>query len=264
MKQPVKMKPIQIGMTIFTSLLIGSMILGRIFFGPEGFYWAFSGAQILLVIIHFTVLLRTRNWIYLIPSGMYAFWFLTFFPPLGGHPWHLIFSIVSAFFLFAFIGLLFSRRLEWRYKEIMQLAAKPVTGTADGFTPRPFPTGPAEFTREDAIGLARYLKKNVIAFPFIEPDRVVLVIPEYMWSYMLSLKRNYDKGTYVAFSDSEQVTVRIAEKDYRKYKEELTFDELCASLGLLFKQFMAWYREGAQEKIFGLLKSTGKGQTDEK
>lgn len=258
----VQLKPIQVGMTIFTSLLIGAMIIGRIFFGPDGFYWAFSGAQILLAIIHLTVLLRTRNWIYLIPFGMYSFWFLTFFPPLAQHPWHLIFSIISALFLFAFIGLLFSRRLEWRYKEILQRAARPVSGTADGFTPRPFPTGSAEFTRQDVLGLAAYLKKNVISFPFMEKDRVVLVIPEYMWTYMLYLKRNYDSGTYVAFSDTGQVTVRIAKSDYGKYREELTFDELCASLGDLFKQFMAWYREGNREKIFELLKTTGKGGQD--
>jgi hypothetical protein len=164
----------------------------------------------------------------------------------------------------AFIGLLFSRRLEWRYKEILQLAAKPVTGTTDGFTSRPFPTGSAEFTREDAIKLARYLTKNVIAFPFIESDRVVLVIPEYMWIYVLFFKRSYEKGTYVAFSDSGQVTVRIAKNDYQKYREELTFDQLCVSLGDLFKQFMLWSREGTSEKIFAKLISAGKDQTDEK
>lgn len=259
----VKMKPVQVGMTIFTSILLGAMVFGRIFFGPPGFYWAFSGAQILLALIHGTVLLRTRNWIYLIPAGMYVFWWLTFFPPFADHPGHLFFSIVSAVFLFAFIGLLVSRRMEWRYKEILQLAAKPVKGKADGFTSRPYPTGQSEFTRQDALGLARYLKKTAIAFPFVEKDRVVLVIPEYMWVYMLFMKRSYDKGTYVAFSDSGQVTVRIAGNDYRKYKEELTFDELCASLGELFKRFMQWYREGAPEKIFMLLKSTGMSQSDD-
>ncbi len=263
MEHPVKMKPIQIGMTIFTLLLVGSMIFGRIFFGPPGFDWTFGSAQILMAVIHFIVLLRTRNWIYLIPTGMYTLWWLTFFPPFADHPGHEIFAVASALFLIAFVFVLISKRINWRYKEILQLAAKPVTGTTDGFTSRPFPTGPAEFTREDALGLARYLKKNVIAFPFIESDRVVLVIPEYMWSYMLFLKRNYKKGTYVAFTDAGQVTVRIAKNDYQKYKEELTFDQLCVSLGDLFKQFMQWYREGAPDKVFALLNSSGKGQPDE-
>jgi len=264
MEHTVKMKPIQIGMTIFTSLLIGSMIFGRIFFGPPGFDWTFGSLQILMAVIHLTVLLRSRNWIYLIPTGMYFLWWLTFFPPFATHPWHNIFAIASAFFLLAFIFVLISKRINWRYKEILQLAAKPVIGTADGFTARPFPTGTTKFTRKDAIGLARYMRKHVVTFPFFDLDRVVLVIPEYMWIYMLFFKRSYKKGTYVAFSDSGQVTVRIIKNDYQKYKEELTFDQLCVSLGDLFKQFMQWYREGTPEKIMILLNSVGKRQTDEK
>lgn len=264
MEHSVKMKPIQVGMIIFTALLIGTMIIGRIFFGPAGFNWTFGSIQILLSAIHFVVLLRTRNWIYAIPTGMYFLWWLTFFPPFGDHPWHEIFAVASAVFLVGFIFVLISKRINWRYKEILQLAARSVTGATDGFTSRPFPTGPAEFTGEDAFGLALYLKKHVIAFPFIEPERVVLVIPEYMWVYMLFLKRNYGKGTYVAFGKTGQVTVRIAENDYHKYKEELTFDQLCSSLGDLFKKFMQWYRKGVPEKIITLLNSAAKGENDGK
>jgi hypothetical protein len=47
MEQTSKLKPIQVGMTIFTSILLGAMIFGLIFFGPDGFYWALSAAQIL-------------------------------------------------------------------------------------------------------------------------------------------------------------------------------------------------------------------------
>ncbi len=264
MNETVRMKPIQIGMTVFTSVLIGAIIFGSIFFGPPGFYWTFGSIQILMALIHLTVLLRTGNEIYLIPTGMYFLWWLTFFPPFAGHPWHEVFALASALFLVAFIVVLFSKRINWRYKEILQLAAKPVTSTSDGFTCRPFPTGPAEFTRQDAVGLARYLRKQMIAFPFIEPDRIVLVIPQYMWNYLLFLKRNYEQGTYVAFSDSGQVVVRIAKNDYHKYQEELTFDQLCVSLGDLFKRFMQWHREETPEKILRLLNSAGKGQAHEK
>ena len=262
MERTVKFKPIQIWMTVFTAILIGSMIFGRIFFGPVGFDWAFGSCQMLMAVIHIIVLLRTLNWIYLIPAGMYTMWWLTFFPLFAGHPWHNIFAAVSALFLFAFILVLFSKRINWRYKEILQLAARPVSGTADGFTPRPFPTGTAEFSREEAKGLARYLKKNMVAYPFIEEDRVVLVIPEYMWVYLLFFRRNFQSDTYVSFTDSSQVSVRIAESDYRKYREELTFDQLCSSLGNLFKQFLQWYREGTPEKIMALINQAGKGGTD--
>ncbi|MFH1945364.1 MAG: hypothetical protein ABIJ35_06525 [Acidobacteriota bacterium] len=262
MENAVKIKPIQIWMTVFTSILIGAMIFGRIFFGPPGFDWTFGSAQILMAAIHLIVLLRTRNWIYLIPTGMYTLWWLTFFPPFAGLSMHTAFAIASSLFLAAFIWLLCSKRINWRYKEILQLAAEPVTGMTNGFTPRPFPTGSAPFTREDAISLARRLKRNIIAFPFIEPDRVVFVIPEYMWAYMLFFKKSYERDTYVAFSNSGQVTVRMAKKDYQKYSKELTFDQLCVSLGDLFKRFMEWHRAGEPKKIFALLNSAGKGKTD--
>ncbi|MBN1273632.1 MAG: hypothetical protein JXB26_15300 [Candidatus Aminicenantes bacterium] len=264
MPNNIPMKPVQIGMTIFTILLIGPMIFGRIFFGPAGFYWAFGFAQIIMAVIHFVVFLRTRFWIYLIPTGMYTLWCLTLFPPFANHPWHHGFAVASAVFLAAFIIVLISKRINWHYKEILQLAAVSVTGTTDGFTSRPYPTGPAEFNRKDALGLARYLKKYVITYPFIEPDRVVLVIPEYMWTYLLFFKRNYEKATYVTLSNSGQVTVRIAENDYRKYKEELTFDQLCASLGDLFKHFLLWYRLGTPENIVSLLNSPEQGHNNEK
>lgn len=262
MENTVKIKPIQIWMTVFTSILIGAMIFGRIFFGPPGFDWTFGSAQILMAVIHLIVLLRTLNWIYIIPTGMYTLWWLTFFPPFAGHPLHLAFSIASSIFLAAFIWLLFSKRINWRYKEILKLAAAPVTGVTDGFTPRPYPTGSASFTRDDALGLARRLKRNVIAYPFIEQDRVVFVIPEYMWAYMLFFKKRYEGDTYVAFSDSGQVTVRIAKKDYQKYSKELTFDQLCVSLGDLFKRFMQWHREKEPNKIAALLNSAGRETTN--
>jgi len=256
MEKQVKLKPVQVGMWVFTLVLTMSVLLGWIFFGSPGFYWTFGSIQFLLALMHFFVLLRTRYLAYLIPVSMYFLWGITFLPLFEDHPWHVYFASASAVFLFAFIFVLISKRINWRYKEILELAAKPVKGTADGFSHRPFPTGPADFTRNDAVGLARYLKKYVVVFPFIESDRVVLVIPEYMWLYMVLFKKSYMNETYVAFENSGNVTVRIARRDYEKYKQELTFDELCVSLGELFKQFMFWYVEGTSEKILKQLNST--------
>ena len=255
MERKVKLKPVQIGMWLFTLALFLAVVLARIFFGSPGFYWVFGSIQFLFTVMHLFVLLRTRYWIYLVPVSMYFFWGLTFLPPLADHPWHPYFAGVSAALLFAFIFVLISKRINWRYKEILGLAAKPVKETADGFTHRPFPTGSADFTRKDILGLSRYLKRYVVIFPFIESDRVVLVVPEYMWLYMVLFKKTYNKETYVAFENSGNVTVRISRNDYRKYKEELTFDQLCVSLGDLFKQFMQWYKDGTPEKILDKLNS---------
>ena len=58
--------------------------------------------------------------------------------------------------------------------------------------------------------------KHVIAYPFVEENRVVLVVPENMFIYMLLLKRGYEKDTYIAFDFRGNVSVNIAKKDYMK------------------------------------------------
>jgi hypothetical protein len=203
--------------------------------------------------IHFLVLLQTRNPVYLVTVGFYASLALVFLPPLDAHPWRLFFAVAGAVLLILHVFVLISKQINWRYREILELAARPVEDTADGFTSRPFPSGSAEFTREDVRGLARFLLKHVVSYPVFEADRVVLVIPRYMWSYLIFFKRHYEKETYIAFSDAGQVTVRIARPDYQAFKEELTFDQLCASLGDLFKRFMDDYRRGEARAIIARL-----------
>jgi len=233
----------------FTVILLAVILIGAIIFGQEGLAWTLSLVLMLMATIHLIVLFRTKNLIYLIPWGMYTLWTLTFFPLLADHPGHKVFAIASGVFLIAFIWVLATKKLNWRYRDILELAAKSVTETADGFTSRPYAAGQAEFTAAEALGLARFLLKHVVCFPIVEADRVVLVIPRVMWTYLLGFKSNYDQATYVAFTESREIVVRIAESDYQKFKEELTFDQLCLSLGELFKQFLKYYQEGHPEKI---------------
>lgn len=244
-----KLKPTQKWMIFFTAVLYAIIIAARLFYGEIGFYWAFGSVQVLMAAIHFLVLLQTRNPVYLVMIAFYGFLALIFLPPLAGHPWRLFFALAAGILLILHIFVLISKQINWKYREILGLAAGPVEGAADGFTSRPFPSGSAEYSREDARGLARFLLKYVIAYPIFEADRVVLVIPRYMWSYLIFFKRNYDNETYIAFTDSGQVSVRIARPDYLAYKEELTFDQLCASLGELFQQFMGLYRQGEAKVI---------------
>jgi hypothetical protein len=245
----------QKGMMVFTVIAIALLVVSRITFGDEGFYWALGFLTSIMALIHLVVMLRTRNPIYLIFVLMYLFLSLTFLPPLAEHPGHLVFAIAASIFLVAQILVLISKKTNWRYREILELAAKPIETTADGFSSRPFPSGSAEYTRKDALELSRFLIKHVIVYPIIEEDRVVLVIPRYMWNYLFYFTRGYQKSTYVAFTYSGEVIVRIAEEDYKTYKEELTFDQLCTSLGDLFKRFMHLYRGGKASDIIMLLNS---------
>ena len=64
--------------------------------------------------------------------------------------------------------------------------------------------------------------------------------------------------TYVSFDSDGTVEVNISEKDYRKYKDEYTFDQLCASLGDLFTGFLELFKENKSGEIITRLNSINK------
>jgi hypothetical protein len=232
------------------AILIGCEVL----FGREVFYYVLCVMPFLAALAHLVSYLKTKNWGHLIPMLFYVFIVLVFFPPLAFDKQTRI--ILAACALILFVGeiiVLSSKRINWRHREILELAAYPVEESGDGFTPRAFPAGGAQYTREEILGFAKFMIRHVIAYPFIEKNRIVLVVPENMFAYMLLLKRNYKKDTYVTFDFEGNVAVTIAKKDYRKYKEELTFDQLCASLGNVFIEFLKLYQKGRGREIIDKL-----------
>lgn len=254
MEKPGKLKTSGWGYIIFTLLIVAILICCRIFFGREVFYYVLCVMPFLAILAHFVSFLRTKNWGHLIPMLFYVFIVLIFLPPLAFNQQTRI--VLTAGAMILFIGeiiILSSKRINWRYREILELAAYPVEEAADGFTPRAFPAGEARYTKEEIIGFTKFMIKHVIAYPFVEENRVVLVVPENMFVYMLLLKRSYKKDTYVTFDFEGNVSVTIAKKDYQKYKEEFTFDQLCASLGSLFIEFLDLYQKGKSREIIDKL-----------
>ena len=256
MEKPSKLKTSDMGYIIFTLLIVVILICSEIFFGKTVFYTVLCVMPLLAAIAHFVSLIKTKNWGYLIPMFFYVFIILTFFPPItstNSPHTRIIFASCAGILFIGEIFVLSSKRINWRYREILELAANPVEESANGFTPRPFPVGEAQYTKEEIIGFTKFMIKHVIAYTFVEENRVVLVVPENMFAYMLLLKRGYKKDTYVAFDFNRNVSVHIAKKDYQKYKEEFTFDQLCSSLGNLFIEFLELYRKGKSRKIIDKL-----------
>lgn len=257
MEKPGKLKTSNWGIIIFTLLIVVILICSKIFFGKTVFYTVLCVMPLLAAIAHFVSFLRTKNWGHLIPMLFYVFIILIFFPPIISLTFSRLTKIIlAACALILFIGEIFvlsTKRINWRYREILELAANPVNESTDGFTPRPFPAGEAQYTKEEIIGFSKFMIKHVIAYPFVEENRVVLVVPENMFAYMLFLKHSYKKDTYVSFDFKGNVSVNIAKKDYQKYKEEFTFDKLCYSLGNLFIEFLELYQKGKSREIIDKL-----------
>ena len=225
---------------IFLSILFSFIGLA---FGEWTFRFILAGLLATAALIELVTLLRTRNPIYFIPLIFYSADALVFYLPSTIHPTAtIIIAGTALIFFLLLIAALFTRKLKWRYREVLEMAARSVTQAADGFTDRPYPAGKQDYNEEEIRGFAQFLLKYAIAFPVIESDRIVLLIPENMFLYIMGLKRDYTDGTYISFDFEGNVSVRIAQKDYRKYTDELTFDQLCGSFANLFIEFLDLYK----------------------
>ncbi len=206
--------------------------------------------------------LRTRNISYLAAAVFQTCWalYLLTVPqgllPLGGK--------ISSFFYFCgilsavwLIYLVSKRKGKWKGSEMFELAAQPVEDSVNGFTDRPRPAGTAEYTKTQLMDFTEFVRRNLIAVPFIEENRVVFTLirmgSEY--TYLLNPNYSYFDKTWVAFDFSGKVAVNIPKKDYLQYKDELSFDQLCESLGKVFIEFLEYSKKGEHERILYKLNS---------
>lgn len=251
MGTPTKLKRENLRSVVFLGVVfVVILILSWVAFGEQGGRLVLAVAVSIAALVHFVVLLRTANPIYVITTLLYIFMAVSFLSRSAENRLFVCLIAVCTGVLFVlFMYVLITRKIKWRYTEVLELAARPVSGSEDGFTPRPFPAGKAEYTKEEIIGFARFLVKHVVAFPYFEKNRVVLVIPTDMFRHLLFLKTNYQGETYISFGFDGDVSVNIAKKDYEQYKEELTFDQLCHSFGDLFREFLQLFKSGKRNKI---------------
>ena len=193
--------------------------------------------------------LKTRD-IYSLNFMLFCMLSLLFF---GGFLENKFLKIVVALLLLTVLifhfYILAKDRNQWRSRKILDLAAKPINESADGFTSRPYPAGETKFTKEQIKNFAKFMKKKTIAFPYFEKDKVSFVLLDFDYRIYWPFKTNFSKMTYVTFDYSGKVTVNIAKMDYQKYREELTFDQLCDSMGNLFKTFLSLYQQDKEKEI---------------
>ncbi len=245
-----KLKPARA--TAFWATIAIILILAgiRFLFEESGFRIAIGVLMGVMWLVHLLIVIRVRNPVYLIPFLFYLLGALTFLAnDTGIESFVPYFAGAAVIAYILLLWALFTRRMKWRFREILELAARPVEGADDGFTARPYPAGTAEYTKEQLIRFARYLLKHLIAFPHIERDRMVLIVPENMLPRLLGLKRGYQGSTYVSFGFDGTISVQIQKSDYEQYREELTFDELCRSFAALFEEFLDLHKKGRGNNI---------------
>jgi hypothetical protein len=166
-----------------------------------------------------------------------------------------VYAVMIIILILIFFYMIYKKKLKSYYKNILELAAQPVEDAQNGFTARPFPAGRTEFRQHEIIEFGKYCAKNLIAIPYLEKGKLILVISVNFRKDLLFTRNEYLSSTYVAFNQDGSVEVNIAENEYRIYREELTFDQLCASLGNLFIEFLNLFKENKSKEILNRLNS---------
>jgi len=167
------------------------------------------------------------------------------------------FLLVMMFFFGAWtIYLMINKKAKWRGREILELAAIPVEAGEDAFTGRPRPVGKVETSEKELHAYADFMKRNLIAMPFFEEKRIVFLPMKEGWDsgvFIFRMPRTYADRTWIAFDYEGNVTVNISQSDYLNYQEDLSFDQLCTSLGNVFINFLDLYSNGKAVRIIDQL-----------
>ena len=176
--------------------------------------------------------------------------------PSPGQKLILVVAAASAAWL---MWIFFTKRLKFRGRELLELAALPVRPDPDGFTARPRPAGQGSYTREELLAFAEFLHRTHIAWAYREGHRVVFVPVRrlgYAYLYGWSVP-GYEDQTWVAFDFEGNVTAHVSREDYLDYREELSLDQLCESLGAVMLDLFERYKRGEGSGILDRLNALG-------
>jgi len=148
-----------------------------------------------------------------------------------------------------------NEKLESNARKLFNLAAEHVHEAFNGFTDRPYSACKTEYTRDEIRGFTRFMGGKKIAKSFVQQKVVILA-----FSMGISPLKEPDlqQISYVSFDNDGNISIHISEYDYKRFKEELTFDQLCASLGDVFMRFLEHYKKGLESRIIVELKSGAK------
>ena len=183
------------------------------------------------------------------PGAAFVPWLKTY---LSMPVWLVI--LVINFVIFYTMGpvLVKALNLEKAGIRLFKLAAREVTDETNGFTGRPYYAGEHSYSRNKIIGLAAFIEsKNICVAEF--PGNSI----RFIFSMGISpLNKKYrNELSYVAFGDDGKINVFISEKDYKQYKKQYTFNELCELMGKTFLRFAEYYVNNNENRIITELRS---------
>lgn len=257
-----KLKSPRMNIEHFIGLALGPILIVAFFWGGvEGAFYVIAGIELFALIIQVNLYFRTKNTAYL--TMAFAFLIITVFAlyvaifGLNRSKEYLVPLAVGVIFSAGIIlYIVFSKKIKWRTREMLELAAMPVRDTKDGFTERPLPTGTIDGSQEEIDAFALFLQKHLIAMPHVENGETFFSLTS-TYSKQIGLKRGYKDESWVSFSKDGKVNVFIPKRDYLLFKDQFTFDQLCTNLGNLVINFFELFKQGDGVRIVDRLNSLG-------
>lgn len=235
-------------------------ILTFIIWNPKTAFTTLGSIIFLYAALIFYAYYRTKH-VWTMASGFYMLIFASLLFSLAPHliigqdvnfpPYVKLLIVFTVVFFWWLIYLNFTRKLKWRGREILELAAYNVEQAEGSYTARPKPTGKVHVTRNELHEFARYFQKKLLGLAYWEDSRIVFMPLKFKNEYyaLYNPNYNYHEKTWVAINYNGNVSVNISKKDYLDYREDLAFDELCKSLSDVMIDFLKLFIEGKEVRI---------------
>ena len=149
----------------------------------------------------------------------------------------------------AFYG---QERFEINSRRLFRLAAELIRDTSGGFTERPYSAGKLTVSKDELLGFSRFLNGKYVVRTFHLEDRIY-----FSFSMNKSLVNLEDpkEVSHIVIDFNGNISVAVAEKDYRDYVNRFSFDQVCSSMAVIFERFLGYYRQGLEARIITELKT---------
>jgi len=227
--------------------------------------WGVPYITIILVALMFIVLgiiqwFKYRNWIYPVLGFLMGITIAqaSFIFPNYDEPgifkltYFICFILIILFVIINWNSFYGQERFELNSRRLFRLASERIYQTDNGYTERPYSGGRIECTRDELLGYSRFLHGKFIVRPFYYESYICL---SFSMNKSLCVIKEGREVSHVIIGYDGKLTVKVSEKDYRDYRESLSFDQLCASMAGIFTRFFDYYKKGLESRIIIELKS---------
>lgn len=161
-----------------------------------------------------------------------------------------VFLVLMYFFGLWLIFLLGRKKIKWRGREVMELAAREVEEGEGSYTERPKPFEKIDINKFELIDFGKFLNRNLIFLTSMDENGITMIPIKEGKEYSLIFgDPPLPDNTWIKIDYDGQITLKVSQRDYLDYKYDLSFDQLTESLGNLVKEFAQSFKKGEEVRI---------------